>query len=101
MRNSPLRAQGRRRARSFQKYYHLERYLFDEVGPRFRTTGALDPIDLYFVLTWKSNRAKDKVKTRLSNQAGTFQKAVAGIVRDLRSADSDELRLRVLMKQWG
>lgn len=86
---------------SFRKYYSLERYLFDEIGPQFRSSGRLDPVDLYFVFAWKSNRAKNKTKNRLAQKAGTFQRAAAMISSALCKATSDEQRLLILMDIWG
>ena len=31
----------------FIKFYDLERYLFNEVGPRFRSSGVIEPVDLF------------------------------------------------------
>jgi hypothetical protein len=86
---------------TFRKYYNLERYLFDEVGPQYRRRGKLEPIDLYFILAWKSSRAKNTSKNRLINKAGTFQNATRTISKALRDADSDDERLMVLMVDWG
>jgi hypothetical protein len=85
---------------TFRKYYNLERYLFDEVGPRFRRRGQLQPVDLYFILAWKSSRAKNTSKNRLVKKAGTFQNATSAISKALGGANSDEERLRILMDGW-
>jgi hypothetical protein len=86
---------------SFRKYYNLERYLFDEVGPKYRLRGHLDPVDLYFVFAWKSTRAKNTSKNRLVRKAGSFQRATTTISKALRTARTDEERLRILMNDWG
>lgn len=88
-------------AMTFRKYYNLERYLFDEVGPQYRRTGKLEPIDLYFILSWKASRAKNKSKNRLIEKAGTFEKATRAIAGALRAANSDDERLMRLMDDWG
>lgn len=85
----------------YRKYYHLERYLFDEVGPRYRKTGRLAPVDLYFVLIWKASRVKNTAQQRLARKAGTFKKAARAIARSVGKQTNDEQRLQILMEVWG
>ena len=53
----------------YGKFYYLERYLLEEVGPRFRSSGILEPIDLFMIFIWKANRAKTRVRDNLKNRA--------------------------------
>ena len=46
----------------YLKYYDLEHYLLEEAGPRFRSSGAIEPIDLFMIFIWKANRAKGGFK---------------------------------------
>jgi hypothetical protein len=86
----------------YRKFYHLESYLFDEVGPRFRSTGIITPVNFFLILIWKANRAKTKVREKLRARAnGNFSDAVAQIAKDLSAAKTDEDRLGVLMRDWG
>jgi len=87
---------------NYDKYYNLETYLFDEVGPRFRKEGIIHPLDFYFILTWKANRSKNKAKERLKGIAdGSFKSSVHRISRALSSSTSSVEKLRLLMKDWG
>ena len=49
-------------ATDYRKFYNLEEYLLGEVGPRFRTSGIIRPIDMFMIFIWKANRAKTKYK---------------------------------------
>jgi hypothetical protein len=44
-----------RMTRDFRNYYHVERYLLEEVGPRFRKSESLSASDFYLILIWKAN----------------------------------------------
>ncbi len=85
----------------YLKFYDLEKYLFDEVGPRFRKGEGIEPVDLFMIFIWKANRAKTRVRDRLKRKAGTFAKAVAQIATSLLAANQDKERLRILMEDWS
>jgi hypothetical protein len=86
----------------YLKFYHLERYLLEEVGPRFRSSGTIDPVDLFMIFVWKANRAKTKVRDNLKNRAnGSFSDAAFEIARALFSAEDQKERLKILMHDWG
>lgn len=85
----------------YLNFYDLEEYLFSDVGPRFRKTGAIEPVDFFMIFIWKSNRAKTKIRDRLKNRAGTFEKATAQIAALLAAAKGNKERLRILMQDWG
>jgi hypothetical protein len=73
----------------YLKYYDLEHYLLEEVGPRFRSSGAIEPIDLFMILIWKANRAKTKIRDKLKKQAnGNFSDAVGQIAAALSNTNS-------------
>lgn len=76
-------------------------YLLDEVGPRFHTTGKIEPVDLFLIFSWKANRAKTKMRDKLKKLAkGNFNKATASIAAALSSAKDDKERLAILMRNW-
>ena len=84
----------------YRKFYDLESHLFNEVGPRFRESGSINPIDLYLIIIWKANRAKNKTKRRLAKLAGNFEQACQDISSGLASASSAKERLAHLMDKW-
>lgn len=84
----------------YKKYYNLEAYLFEEVGPRFRATKQLELLDFYFILTWKANRAKGYALRRLAARAETVAAAVQEICAALSDASDSRARLQVLMQTW-
>jgi hypothetical protein len=86
----------------YLKFYNLEHYLLDEVGPRFRSSGAIEPTDLFMIFIWKANRAKTKLRDKLKKQAnGSFSDAVAQIAAALSKAGDPKERLGILMRDWG
>jgi hypothetical protein len=85
---------------NYLKFYDLEKYLFEEIGPQFRQSGTIEPIDFFMIFIWKSNRAKTKVRDRLKSRAGTFDKAVVEIARSLTASKGNKGRLRILMQDW-
>ncbi len=86
---------------NYLKFYDLEGYLFDEVGPQFRKAGVLDPVDFFMIFIWKANRAKTTVRDGLKNRAaGSFEKAVGQIAASLSATNGQKKRLQVLMHSW-
>lgn len=83
----------------YRKFYYLERYLFCEVGPRFAKTGNLCPFDFYMILIWKANRAKTRIRDRLSTEKGGFAAAVKRIAETLHACDTPMRRLEFLMEE--
>lgn len=86
----------------YVKLYNLERYLLEDVGPRFRSSGTIDPIDLFMIFIWKANRAKTRVRDKLKSCAnGNFSKATSQIAKTLSAAKDPKERLGILMRDWG
>jgi len=83
----------------YRKYYDDEEYLLD-VGQNFRKHGTLDAPDLYMLLMWKANRAKNYHRERLKRKAGSFEAAASGIASDLTASSEPKQRLQVLMINW-
>ena len=84
----------------YRKFYYVERYLLNEVRPRFQKTGELDPADFYSILTLKAARAKNYHKKRLTKQGHSFGNAVREIASDLHRSINCQHRLKVLMDKW-
>jgi hypothetical protein len=86
----------------YLKYYHLEKYLFEDVRRRFQDRGELAPLDLFPILQWKSQRAKNRNRNKLKEQAGgCFETAARKIGAGLFKANSPEDRLKLLMREWS
>jgi hypothetical protein len=77
-----------------------ERYLLEEVGPHFRTTGIIKPVDFFMIFIWKAERAKTYERERLKAIAGSFTNAVAEIANSLYSTEDQKERLQILMNHW-
>ncbi|MGE5770707.1 MAG: hypothetical protein ACM3Z4_01460 [Hyphomicrobiales bacterium] len=89
-------------ATDYRKFYNLEEYLLGEVGPRFRTSGIIRPIDMFMIFIWKANRAKTKYKDNLKKRAdGNFSDAVTKIAAALSATKDRKERLAILMRDWG
>jgi hypothetical protein len=86
----------------YLQFYDDEDYLLG-VGDRFRETGNLEAADLYTLLAWKANRAKNYHWKRLRKLAksGTFAGAVSEIASELHSTPGQKHRLQILMEKWG
>jgi hypothetical protein len=85
----------------YLKFYDLEHYLFTEVSSRFARSGAISPADFYMIVIWKADRAKTRIRNRLSKHDDGFAGAVVAITQALHEAATPAERLEVLMKRWG
>ena len=87
----------------YRKFSNLGRYLLEEVGPRFRSTGTIEPVDLFMIFIWKSNRAKTAVRNNLAKPAkGGFSKATTQIASALSATKDRKDRLAIFMMcDWG
>lgn len=89
------------RVTDYRKFSDLERYLFREVGPHFRASGIIEPVDLFMIFIWKANRAKTKIRNKLKKQAnGNFRKAVTQIARALFATKDRKERFAILTRDW-
>jgi len=78
-----------------------ERYLLNQVGPVFRATGRLNPVDFMAILIWKAERAKNHHKKRLKSLGNcTFAEAVSQISKGIHQSTSPKDRLKYLMDEW-
>jgi hypothetical protein len=85
----------------YRKFSDLERYLFEEVGPRFRSSDVIEPVDLFMIFIWKANRAKTKTRDKLKKLAdGSFAVATGRIAAALSASEDRKERLGILMRDW-
>lgn len=86
----------------FKKYYYLEQYLFDEVGPLFRKTGELSAENLLCILIWKANRSKTKTLQKLTKRyKNDIRQAALRFAVDIYDQPTPKDRLKILIKTWG
>lgn len=83
----------------YKKFYNLEEYLFQDVGPRFRKTNTLSVEDFFCIVIWKANRAKTNIKKKLSKTA-TLSEAIRELTNDVVLGESPEEKLDVMIKKW-
>lgn len=84
----------------YKRFYNLEEYLFQDVGPRFRQTGIFSVEDFFCIVIWKASRAKTNIKKKLSKKT-TLHEAIKNIASDIFRAKSSEEKLRIIVKKWG
>lgn len=83
----------------YKKFYNLEEYLFQDVGPRFRKTGTLSAEDFFCIVIWKANRAKTNIKKKLSKTT-TLSESIRKLTNDVVKAKSPEEKLETMIKKW-
>jgi hypothetical protein len=98
---SPLTKPSENHPLNYLQYYHLEKYLFEDVREHFFRDGKLDAFDLFSIIIWKANRAKSKLAKRLKENHESLESAVEQFTRALFAAPTAEARLIVAMKDWG
>src|SRR5690606_17307186 len=80
----------------------LERYLFDNVAPAFRTDGQLSALDVLWIANWKAPRARVYVARRLCKLGMGDIEAGAAIVAAAAGSKRDpEARFRAMMGDCG
>lgn len=85
----------------YNRYYNLEDYLFNDVGPQFKKEGGrLSVEDFFCIVIWKANRAKTNIKKKLSKNM-TLDDSVRDIAGGIFNAKTAEDRLNFLVKKWG
>ena len=88
----------------FLKYYHLEKYLFDDVHKQFQALGHITAFDFFCVVIWKANRSKSRIAKRLLAQAPRYENldaAVKALTSAIFKAESPKRRLEIISKTWG
>jgi hypothetical protein len=77
--------------------HDLEGYLFGEVSQRFRDNRTLSAYDFFVIVTWKSNRAKTRIRDGLV-AAG---QSVPSLMREVAEAPTAQSRVESLLRVWG
>ena len=77
--------------------YDLERYLFQVVFQHFASRGTLSAYDFFAIVSWKSNRAKTKIKKGLA-AAGRLP---SELMREVAEAERTAERVRLLTQIHG
>jgi hypothetical protein len=86
----------------YRTYYHLERYVFEEVSAQHREAGQLAAFDFFCIVIWKANRSKSKIAHRLLAKGfHDLESALAALTRALATAPDDKERMRILIDEWG
>ena len=88
---------------AFEKFADLERYLFEEVSPRFESTRRISAFDFFCIVIWKANRAKSRIAARLLAPAHGHEDldcAVSALCADLTKASCPRDRLQALLVKW-
>lgn len=83
----------------FKKYYNLEEYIFDEVRQNFFKRGYLTASEFFCIIIWKANRAKTKIKDKLS-KLGPVSRVVKKITEEIFKAENSYSKLNLLFKKW-
>lgn len=84
---------------TYIKYYNLDKYIFEEVGPKFRKTGVITTEDFFCIVIWKANRAKTNIRNKLSKNM-MLDKAVMSISNDIYKANTNKEKLEIMIKKW-
>lgn len=84
---------------NYIKYYNLDKYIFEEVGPKFRKTGIITTEDFFCIVIWKANRAKTNIKNKLSKN-GTLDNSIKNISNDIYRANTSKDKLEIMIKKY-
>jgi hypothetical protein len=86
----------------YDKYYHLEKYLFSEVSARLKADRRLAAFDFFCIIIWKSNRSKAKIARLIlrDGKYSNYQLAVDALVRNILHKRDPQARMRVLLEEW-
>ena len=86
----------------YRRYYDLESYLFDEVGPRYRELGRLSAYDFFCIVIWKGSNLKSRIRALLRAKAKTrdLNAVVEQVTRELWNKQSAKDKMRYLMEDW-
>lgn len=89
--------------KDYNKYYDLEKYLFDEVKSRFMENRFLSAIDFFCIVSWKSNRTKSiiaKKLLKLKQEYKDLDAAVQELTSELYGQANPKERLSFLIINW-
>jgi hypothetical protein len=83
----------------YKKYFNLDEYIFNKVGPRFRNEGTISVEDFFCIVIWKANRAKTNIKKKLSKDT-TLENSVKEIAVDLSQSKDSKDKLQIMVNKW-
>jgi len=92
-----VNAPGNAELKRLAALHNLEDHLFEVVTPRFQENRTLSPYDFFAIVTWKSNRAKTRIRDGLA-AAG---KPASILMREVSEAASAEAKVETLLKVRG
>jgi len=88
----------------YEKFYDLERYLFNDVNEFFRLNEYINGVHFYCILIWKADRAKFSNARKITNKdlSRTFDENVKTLTHEIHRAKSDLDRIKILFdwKFW-
>lgn len=84
---------------NYSKYYDLENYLFGEVRNNFLNRGYLTAQEFFCIIIWKANRAKTKIKNKLS-ASGPVAETIKKITEQIFKAQNANDKLDILLRNW-
>lgn len=85
---------------NYKKYYDLENYVFNEVRKNFLKRKYLTAQEFFCIIIWKANRAKTKIKKKLSI-TNSISKNVKKITEQIFKANNANDKLDILLKKWN
>jgi len=85
-----------------QKYYNLERYLLEEVQPRFQKNGSIGAFDFFSIVIWKANRAKSRVADKLRDVSGedNLEQICKKLSTEIWKAKEEKDKMKILISDW-
>ena len=88
----------------YERFYNLERYLFEDVTEFFQVNGYLSGVQFYCILIWKADRAKtyNAQKIMDKDRSKMFDENVKTLTGEINRAHSDLERIKILFdwKFW-
>jgi len=86
---------------NYLKYYNLEDYLFGELRSNFKKRGYLTPDEFFCIIIWKANRAKTKIKSKITRRKGGLNKNTRLLTSQIFKTATDKEKLAILLEDWN
>ena len=77
---------------TYEQYYSLEEYLFNEISENFKSNKSLTEQEFFSIIIWKSNRSKTKVLKGILKS----KKSIEELTNDIFKTKDDKERLALL-----
>lgn len=87
----------------YRKLYNREEYIFDDINNRFRDDKFLSAEDFFFIVIWKSNRAKSTISNLITNgnhDGAILKDKVKELTSAIYLASSSKDKMNILY-DWG